>query len=376
MVTKVTQSQSSFIERSGSVQLNRYRKCVSNSTILPNGKVNMKAQNAHSFEALSLDLYGVTTPTPNIHMELNPGGVYPGQPLWPPGFTISKLEQAALAQFNGRKRKGSASLGVTLGSWAQSSSMISARFQQASRLLDNAAKRLVNGPKAKLRRLRKERDPLANLVLENQFGWLPLLEDIRSAVRVLGGETIPTFLVGRQSADLTYYRPWSVVPSGQEGRSWTESYSGTARVTVAAECYVSNPNTFLLNHMGLLNPLAVAWDLIPWSFVVGMFVNVNAMLRSLSDDVGLTFQNQSTTISSTTTYSIDQLWINRLNPNFVKYEGGSRKRIKGKWRTRSVGSVPSVKWSVHVPELNRMQMLIAGSLVLQKITKLNKLLAL
>ena len=55
---------------------------------------------------------------------------------------------------------------------------------------------------------------------------------------------------------------------------------------------VNNPNLFLANKLGM-SPLAVAWDLIPWSFVVGMFFNQGQLLRNLTAYAGVTVDNAS-----------------------------------------------------------------------------------
>jgi hypothetical protein len=300
-------------------------------------------------------------------------------PFLAPGIDFAAIEQKALAKFTGKLRKGSASLGVTMGSWGQSSSMIKARLGQTAKVLSNTYASLVKDKK-RLRKIRQQKDPLASLVLETEFGWRPLLQDLSSAVGVIAGNTLPIATIkGVHQVDqkfMSYYPPVKV---GFDGRQIdSETYSGVARVTVAARCSVSNPNAFLLNHLGLLNPAEVAWDLIPWSFVVGAFVNVGAMIRSMTSEVGLNLTNKSVTRSCKTTYGLSQrylYWIPGIGKNYHITVASSTKAMDHRYRNRTVGSLPAVKWQVQVPSLDKEGMLIVASLVLQRFNRINRLIA-
>lgn len=58
---------------------------------------------------------------------------------------------------------------------------------------------------------------------------------------------------------------------------------------------VTNPNSFLANQLGLLNPASVLWEITPWSFVFDYFVNVSDFLSSFTDTVGIRLENASRT---------------------------------------------------------------------------------
>ena len=335
----------------------------------------MSKPNPHEFVNNNQVNYYVNDPNPASPIwEVYPGGVptTSGPLHGGRGIDWDKLEQIALAKFTGKLRKGSASLGVTAGSWGQSSAMIRTRLGQASRALSNVHAKLLKDPK-RLRKIRKDGpDPIANLVLEGEFGWRPLIQDIRSAVGVLAGDSIPPcWISGRQRAVISesYWSP--KVANNTSGRETRERWDGSAMVTLAATCSVSNPNAFLLNSLGLLNPFVVAWDLIPWSFVVGMFVNVQAMLNSLTNEVGLSVLNKSTTRSCKTTY--DQYLAYYTTNRKLLATGGQT--VTSAWKSRTIGSHPAVKLQVRVPELNSEQLVIAASLVMQRFKTINKLIA-
>jgi hypothetical protein len=52
----------------------------------------------------------------------------------------------------------------------------------------------------------------------------------------------------------------------------------------------------LLSNLGLINPLSVAWEVVPFSFVIDWFIPVNKWLNSLTADAGLELLDLSETI--------------------------------------------------------------------------------
>jgi len=56
-----------------------------------------------------------------------------------------------------------------------------------------------------------------------------------------------------------------------------------------------SPNALLLSQLGLVNPASLAWELVPFSFVVDWFANVGDFLASFTDTVGCTLSNTAVT---------------------------------------------------------------------------------
>lgn len=118
----------------------------------------------------------------------------------------------------------------------------------------------------------------SSLWLEMYFGFLPLMSDIESSIKVLSEPVRnPTRISGsaRQIRGISFTGYYSV------------SGSAVDSCRYFAEVEISNPNLFLANRMGLVNPAAIAWELVPFSFVVDWFTNVGQIIESVSDFAGV-----------------------------------------------------------------------------------------
>jgi hypothetical protein len=122
--------------------------------------------------------------------------------------------------------------------------------------------------------------------LELQYGWKPLLSDVYGAAQFL--------------AKQNYY-----VPRTRCTSSSTKTKNSSARTietlgeiidvtssthTVKYVVYFSEPSGGNIPvALGLTNPLAIAWELVPFSFVVDWFLPIGTYLNNLDSTQGLTF---------------------------------------------------------------------------------------
>lgn len=263
----------------------------------------------------------------------------------------------ARARLIGKLHYGDASLGVTLGSVRQSRAMILSRLKQARNLLLKAKsfertaefkrdlRSFANMP------LKDVAKGLADTHLEWIFGWVPLYTDIHSAMLVLAGD-LPGDFCRSTGSNVT-------VLSGAPGSSPRIDCNVRNKSVWSTQVTVENPNLWLLNRLGLINPAVVAWDLVPWSFVVNLFVNVNSVLKSFTDLVGLKFTNGSVT---TTTRGV---WTcTNANPYSGDVYSFSSHVVRH--TTRSLGTPPRPSLTLRAPEFNMSLLLMAGSLVVQQ----------
>jgi len=139
----------------------------------------------------------------------------------------------------------------------------------------------------------------AGIFLELHFGWVPLVQDIGNAIEVLQGpiKNLRITGVGHAKSDLgmsTYGQTW------EKGYHWTSAVE-ELRCFMIADFIVDNPNLRLASQMGFINPLTVAWELVPFSFVLDWFANVGACLASFTDFTGLQLLEPATTFTGTRT---------------------------------------------------------------------------
>lgn len=286
----------------------------------------------------------------------------------PVGFTgfpgeafeaYSEAKNQAYARFRGKIYQGSAALGVSIASYKQSREMIVKRASQITTEATELA--------AKALRSRRPHKDIADMVLEGLFGWAPLLGDIHaSATTVIQGASETRGKIsatGRayfkhQSEDTNPYFTFSVTKQG------------SVSVRHVANCSVSNPNIWLSERAGLHNPAAVAWDLVPWSFVVNMFANTGAIVNSITDFAGLSFDQQTTTEK----FQCSEMRKYVYDRDMFGYSGGTLRAYESS-HGRTVGTpIEPPTLEFRIPEANWELAAIATSLMVQKIRPLGLIL--
>jgi hypothetical protein len=208
-----------------------------------------------------------------------------------PSFSYStnmsdRLYNSVYEKFIGKVKKDAAELASTLATWTQARDMITDRATRLWKGVRAARKGDIRTLKAlwgKGAGVRANLKSTGGHVLEYSFGWAPLVGDIASAVAVLGAGIPPAYVKSRKK--LAYSRDSGWVDFGAVlNREIKECF---IEWSLRSWVRVTNPNTLLLNELGLANSASVLWEVTPWSFVVDYFVNVNAFLASFTDLVGL-----------------------------------------------------------------------------------------
>lgn len=151
---------------------------------------------------------------------------------------------------------------------------------------------------------RFEKDPskaTASGWLELQYGWVPLLSDVYGSAELLA----------QKAMDKTFEKVSAAVTVKKKTSS-----SPVAGVTVVAErtftirkyvWFSTSELQHTMAQIGLTNPLHLAWELMPWSFVVDWFIPVGNFLSSLDAASGLTFSSGGrTSFSRATTITYAQ----------------------------------------------------------------------
>lgn len=133
---------------------------------------------------------------------------------------------------------------------------------------------------------RSRHQTLAQNWLELQYGWRPLLSDIYGAAQFLAKQNnwLPRSRLRASSSRTT----GSSVKSIQDTTVYVSKRSDTYTATYViyfTEPSGGNPASAL----GLTNPISVAWELVPFSFVADWFLPLGDYFNNIDSTLGRTF---------------------------------------------------------------------------------------
>ena len=273
-----------------------------------------------------------------------------------PYLTRSSAKSETYARLRGKLYQGSAALGVSLGSVQQSREMISRRYAQLSASADQLSRSLAHTV-AK----RKVSRSIADGYLEWVFGWKPALADIHNAALTVC-QLAP--ITGRVRASVTKV---DVLQASTSRNRFTivERVTVQYRCTRSAMYKIDNPNLWLAERAGLINPAAVAWDLVPWSFVVNMFVNTGQLVGSITDFAGVTFPSSSITETARAAGKFTCTKWSGYGPGYATSS------YIGTHRERGLDGTAVPPLTLRMPNVNWELAAIAASLFTQKFSKIS-----
>lgn len=161
----------------------------------------------------------------------------------------------------------------------------------------------------------KNRKNLADNWLQLQYGWKPLLQDIYSAMK---------HLAYTQNRDFSrkYRVRHGVQWEGDIFISPQMSAGGSASCKRTIVAKVTSINQAAL--LGLSNPAATAWELVPWSFVADWFIPVSNYLEAINLRDGLNGSFVISYIDRSTTYSIKTKYTTGLKVEEETYFNATR----------------------------------------------------
>lgn len=126
------------------------------------------------------------------------------------------------------------------------------------------------------------------------YGVKPLASDIYNGMDVLQRPTPELRVRGFGRADAR-----ESTSSGNHQYWGKYLYEVSVTVGISADVRVNNPNLWLLNKLGLVNPAQWINEAIPFSFVADWFSNLSQVISQMTDFVGLTVSNPVSTRLST-----------------------------------------------------------------------------
>lgn len=225
------------------------------------------------------------------------------------------------------------------------------KFAKACKSLRfNDARHALNISQSK-KKIDRAKDP-AGLWMEYTFGWTPLVNDIGNSVNILQREFPSSRIKTLKSVSFTFEScPAAYGASGVMSTvTHKTGYSGVLQVT--------NPNLFLANQLGFANPLAVAWDLVPFSFVFDWFLPVNKFVRSFSNDFGMNVLKPATS-ASYDTFNTGEHYGDTLGISTAIHRTFSR--------TLNLPSRPALLDRLRLPEISPWLAATSTSLLIQQL---------
>lgn len=145
----------------------------------------------------------------------------------------------------------------------------------------------------------KKLGAIPNAWLETQYGWKPLMSDIKGAYDFMrdldkDGDSFRVSAKGsrhEENTSLFWDAPDNNATRGN-GMLFKAQYRSvtSAGVFVRLDYVMSNPALHQLQQVGLANPAALAWNLVPYSFVLDWVLPVGDYLNSWTADLGLSFK--------------------------------------------------------------------------------------
>jgi len=181
-------------------------------------------------------------------------------------------------------------LGVSLGEYRETASFVAGAMVKTAKSYKQLKRGDVSGALQTLTGKRNNRwadipGAASNTWLAYSYGLKPLIKDVSDAVKVLDkGLRDPSRPVVVRESMVK-----SVSGSASDNGEYHDSISGSVRVSGKVEFWIENPVLYTLEQVGFVNPLSVAWELVPFSFVVDWFVPVGDFLTNVIPPQGVEF---------------------------------------------------------------------------------------
>lgn len=213
---------------------------------------------------------------------------------WPPGNDIGRAEVSALLKVRDQKFNAALALAEADKSAALIGNRVTSLYRAYSSFRKGNFKQAAHHLEIKPPRSGKGS---ANNWLEYQYGWMPLLHDIYGAHeelrRPFRQRNLRIGVKSRVSSEdrvenVSVFNPFKVKS--------VIRYRFRTQVCLWYE--VQNEALLTASATGLVNPLEIAWELTPWSFVVDWMLPVGDVLGALTATSGVTFVSGTRTLTT------------------------------------------------------------------------------
>lgn len=146
-----------------------------------------------------------------------------------------------------------------------------------------------------------------NRWLEYQYGWHPLMQDIKTIVEALKDQS-KKFNGSRVSAtrNVSYEESLPAFYPQSVGALAQVQGSITSGAKVRLDAVITDLDTYLLDKVGLANFGLLLWEIVPFSFVIDWIMPIGNVIQAFSAGLGLTFLGGSQTVY--TKAELDVTW--------------------------------------------------------------------
>ncbi|DAD50357.1 maturation protein [ssRNA phage Gephyllon.2_5] len=202
-----------------------------------------------------------------------------------PAFDSTALYNECLAKL-GEKVRGSVDLSVDLAERHKTAKMVNLTYRFLEAFRNGVQKESARYYKSKLfsaLAATQKAKLIANAWLEIQYGWKPML----STIYGLADESIRRVSHAAERYRVSakgIYNPDKIVMPTYGGNVTYPIDKADLQVSVSIGCYIQQPS-WSLDKFTSLNPYSLAWELLPYSFVVDWFYNLGGYLRSMETAV-------------------------------------------------------------------------------------------
>lgn len=136
----------------------------------------------------------------------------------------------------------------------------------------------------------------ANRWLEYQYGWKPLMSDIHDAYGLIRGDlNVQKFLVYGKGSSKRSSNVSNTLRDPSAGITYRRIWDAEQVTFTRLVGELSSVRWHQAAQVGLINPLSIAWEVVPFSFVVDWFMPVGNVLEALTARAGLTFRSGTIT---------------------------------------------------------------------------------
>lgn len=205
-------------------------------------------------------------------------------------FGISFSDEArevALSRLLSKVKDCEANLAVDLAESGKTFDMINHRAQSIIGWARKARKDAlgINIRRPFPKRERRWTKDFSNAWLEYSYGWKPLIMSMAECADFVGRHTVSFKVEGQKtlrttpSVPLVFPEYRLVEPYPVKGKvTYKEKYSYILAV--------KDQQLHDLSRLTSLNPLTIAWELVPYSFVVDWFINIGGFLQNVETSLG------------------------------------------------------------------------------------------